>query len=83
MTTTELKSPAMIAEKEGLLERGLHAAEAAMHNVVNSEVTVLRDASEHILEAGGEAGSSTSATFSVSCSRWHKCRTCRSPSRRR
>jgi octaprenyl-diphosphate synthase len=53
MTTTELKPAALTAE-EGLLERGLHAAEAAMLKVVNSEVTVLRDASEHILEAGGK-----------------------------
>jgi octaprenyl-diphosphate synthase len=54
MTTTELNPTAVAAEKESLLERGLHAAEAAMLNIVNSEVTVLRDASEHILEAGGK-----------------------------
>jgi octaprenyl-diphosphate synthase len=51
MTT---QTTAVLADKEGLLERGLHAAEAAMLKVIDSEVTVLRDASEHILEAGGK-----------------------------
>jgi octaprenyl-diphosphate synthase len=54
MTTTQLNPTTVVVEKEGLLERGLHSAEAAMHNVIDSQVSVLRDASEHILAAGGK-----------------------------
>jgi octaprenyl-diphosphate synthase len=36
------------------LHRALEAVETAMHNVVESDVTTLRDASHHILEAGGK-----------------------------
>lgn len=37
-----------------LMERGLAATERAMREVTNSEVDVLRDASRHILGAGGK-----------------------------
>lgn len=36
------------------LQRPLNTVEEVMYNVVNSDVTVLRDASRHILEAGGK-----------------------------
>lgn len=36
------------------LDVGLHAVERRMLSVVDSEITVLRDASRHILEAGGK-----------------------------
>lgn len=42
------------ADKERLLERGLQSVEDAMLKVVNSDVEVLRDASQHILQAGGK-----------------------------
>lgn len=37
-----------------LLDAGMAAVEARMHSVCNSTVTVLRDASRHILSAGGK-----------------------------
>lgn len=39
---------------EKALQLGIEAVEAAMFDVCNSDVTVLRDASHHILEAGGK-----------------------------
>jgi octaprenyl-diphosphate synthase len=36
------------------VQRALNAVEEAMYNAVDSDVTVLRDASRHILEAGGK-----------------------------
>jgi octaprenyl-diphosphate synthase len=37
-----------------LVDTGMHAIEQLMHNVVDSDVTVLRDASRHILGSGGK-----------------------------
>lgn len=37
-----------------LIDAGMDKIEALMHSSVNSDVTVLRDASHHILEAGGK-----------------------------
>ncbi len=54
MTTQQLQSAILQAEQEQLLEQGLQSVEDAMQEVVNSEVTVLRDASKHILSAGGK-----------------------------
>src|SRR5690606_18717047 len=36
------------------LQRALNTVEEVMYNVVNSDVTVLRDASRHILDGGGK-----------------------------
>jgi geranylgeranyl pyrophosphate synthase len=36
------------------VDKGMDAVERIMYNVVNSDVTLLRDASRHILEAGGK-----------------------------
>jgi geranylgeranyl pyrophosphate synthase len=41
-------------ELEARLQAGLEAIEARMHDVCDSDVTVLRDASRHILSAGGK-----------------------------
>lgn len=54
MTTQQLQSATLQTEQEQLLNQGLQSVEDAMLEVVNSEVTVLRDASEHILSAGGK-----------------------------
>ncbi len=48
------KSYTITAETDHLLEIGLRAVETRMLAVVDSSVTVLRDASQHILEAGGK-----------------------------
>lgn len=50
----KMKSALVNADKDGLLEQGLQSVEDAMIKVVNSDVTVLRDASTHILQAGGK-----------------------------
>ncbi|MGJ3240504.1 MAG: polyprenyl synthetase family protein [Anaerolineae bacterium] len=54
MTIQEIQSATVNAEYERLLEEGLQSVEDAMLKVVNSDVTVLRDASRHILQAGGK-----------------------------
>lgn len=54
MTIQQLQTATLQAEQEQLLEQGLQSVEDAMLEVVNSEVTVLRDASQHILSAGGK-----------------------------
>ena len=54
MTTQQLQSATLQTEQEQLLNQGLQSVEDAMLEVVNSEVTILRDASEHILSAGGK-----------------------------
>jgi geranylgeranyl pyrophosphate synthase len=50
----EIKSNTTEAEQQQLIAQGLYFAEEAMLNVVNSEVSVLQDASRHILQAGGK-----------------------------
>jgi len=52
MTIQDLK-PAP-ADSVQIIDAAMDAVEAAMFNVVNSDVQVLRDASRHILEAGGK-----------------------------
>lgn len=42
------------ADLEARLQVGLEAVEAKMHDVCDSDVTVLRDASRHIISAGGK-----------------------------
>jgi len=54
MTIQEIRSATVNADEERLLEEGLQSVEDAMLKVVNSDVTVLRDASQHILQAGGK-----------------------------
>lgn len=54
MSTQQLQSATIDAEQAQLLDKGLQSVEDAMLEVVNSEVTVLRDASEHILGSGGK-----------------------------
>lgn len=54
MTTYEVKRALTHADNRDLIAAGLKAAEDAMHNVINSDVEVLRDASKHILSAGGK-----------------------------
>lgn len=54
MTTQEMHSMTQDAEQQRLLEQGLQSVEDAMLTVVNSDVTVLREASNHILQAGGK-----------------------------
>jgi len=43
-----------VADERDLLEVGLEATEDVMLQIVNSEVVVLKDASQHILNAGGK-----------------------------
>lgn len=50
----KMTSAPISVDKDRLLERGLQSVEDAMIKVVNSDVTVLRDASTHILQAGGK-----------------------------
>lgn len=50
----QAKSAIQEADNERLLEQGLQSVEDAMLNIVNSDVEVLRDASQHILQAGGK-----------------------------
>ncbi|MGB7338100.1 MAG: polyprenyl synthetase family protein [Phototrophicaceae bacterium] len=54
MTMQKMTSAPISVDKDRLLERGLQSVEDAMIKVVNSDVTVLRDASTHILQAGGK-----------------------------
>lgn len=54
MTTQEFQSATIKADHAGLVETGLQFVEDAMVKVVNSDITVLREASLHILEAGGK-----------------------------
>jgi len=54
MTTKKIQSATLEADQNSLLETGLQSVEDAMLKVVNSDVTVLRDASQHILQAGGK-----------------------------
>jgi octaprenyl-diphosphate synthase len=42
------------ADQQQLIKQGLEAIETAMLDVVDSDVSVLRDASNHILQAGGK-----------------------------
>lgn len=52
-TDTGTLKPAFQSEIR-IVEQALEAVERLMYDVVNSEVEVLRDASRHILEAGGK-----------------------------
>lgn len=54
MTTQDANQAIQIIDNSELIERGLQAVEDAMFDIVNSEVEVLRDASRHILSAGGK-----------------------------
>jgi len=45
---------AVVNDNLDVIERALDAVEQVMRDVVNSEVEVLRDASRHILQAGGK-----------------------------
>jgi octaprenyl-diphosphate synthase len=54
MTTQSIKSAIATDNLPHLLQSGLEAVENAMLNVVKSDVTVLREASTHILGAGGK-----------------------------
>ncbi len=54
MTTHELNNTATQATDEELLEAGLEAVEESMREVVSSDVEILKDASHHILSAGGK-----------------------------
>lgn len=53
MTTVELQAEAT-AERTDMIQDAMEYVEQAMYNIVDSEVTVLRDASRHILSAGGK-----------------------------
>ena len=50
----QTRSATQEADNQRLLEQGLQSVEDAMLKVVNSDVEVLRDASQHILQAGGK-----------------------------
>jgi geranylgeranyl pyrophosphate synthase len=54
MTTQDANQAITISDDLNLVEQGMQAVEEAMHEIVNSEVEVLRDASRHILSAGGK-----------------------------
>ncbi len=59
MTTQEMlqmtkTAPPKVAVKPFTIEMAMEAVEKIMFDVVNSDVTTLRDASRHILEAGGK-----------------------------
>lgn len=54
MTTHQIQRAVVAADTNYLLQTGLQAVETAMRNVISSQVDILRDASEHILEAGGK-----------------------------
>lgn len=54
MDTVARNIAAPTTDDLALLESGMAAVEAKMHDVCNSTVTVLRDASHHILSAGGK-----------------------------
>lgn len=54
MTTQQMNHTTDVIDLDELLETGLRAVETAMQDVVKSDVTVLREASTHILKAGGK-----------------------------
>lgn len=54
MTSPHTLSPTLTIKHVTLLEQGLQAVENAMLTVVKSDVKVLREASTHILQAGGK-----------------------------
>lgn len=54
MTTHEMEDTTVKVDEQERLQDGLRAVETAMLEVVNSDVEILRDASEHILQAGGK-----------------------------
>lgn len=54
MSTQHAKSPAINANPPDRINAGMQAVENAMLRFVSSDVEVLRDASKHILEAGGK-----------------------------
>ncbi|MCA9913169.1 MAG: polyprenyl synthetase family protein, partial [Anaerolineae bacterium] len=54
MTTHNVMTRVTTVANENLIEVGLKATEDLMLQTVNSEVVVLRDASQHILGAGGK-----------------------------
>jgi len=54
MTTQDARQLSTNDVKQTLIEDGMIAIEQAMFDIVNSEVDVLRDASRHILSAGGK-----------------------------
>lgn len=54
MTTNEMNRAVATDELPQLLESGMQAVENAMLNIVKSEVQTLKDASTHILSAGGK-----------------------------
>jgi geranylgeranyl pyrophosphate synthase len=54
MTTQEMNNTATTVTEEELLETGMEAVEEAMREVVSSDVDILKDASHHILNAGGK-----------------------------
>lgn len=54
MSTQHAKSPALNSNPPDKISAGMQAVEDAMLRFVSSDVEVLRDASKHILEAGGK-----------------------------
>jgi len=54
MTTHELNQTIAKTDHRTLLEIGLQAVEQSMFNVVTSDVSILQDASRHVLAAGGK-----------------------------
>lgn len=54
MSTHQAKQVTVNAEFDELINVGMQAIEDRMRDIVNSEVSVLRDASNHILDAGGK-----------------------------
>ncbi len=54
MTLSDLRQPVMQAVLHDDIQDAMDSVERAMHDTVNSEIEVLRDASRHILAAGGK-----------------------------
>jgi geranylgeranyl pyrophosphate synthase len=54
MATNILNTPVLETDIHTSIQHAMQAVEDAMFDVVNSDVTVLRDASRHILGAGGK-----------------------------
>ncbi|GAB4510430.1 MAG: octaprenyl diphosphate synthase [Anaerolineae bacterium] len=54
MTTTHMVKNDVAPKRDGGIEEAMQAVERVMFDIVNSDVTILRDASRHILEAGGK-----------------------------
>lgn len=50
----QFSSPATTSDLDAQIQQGLHAIESTMFEACTSDVTVLRDASHHILQAGGK-----------------------------